>query len=266
MKKQKRRNKKQYKNNTAGELELLLKRYLRIQLRWDDSFNQRILNNIKVYCLLLRLINPIEIAISVIQREEMSLDILMVHKDLTHTELMKRGIFIIEPFRMSIKMDGQFLIYQIISISLVPKRKQQIHQRYLEKRGVCVDKNKKIFEESIALHEKMNGNRDKNYYDLLVPENILSPRRRRELRILICFNSSNRNGIHRNIVFCNRNKVKNYDCDQVLNKRKNLDGDKNKLIKLKFFLWPNHRLEDLSCMNRYWFDTNNDSRFSLVRI
>ena len=112
----------------------------------------------------------------------------------------------------------------------------------------------------------MNGNRDKNYYDLLVPQNILSPRRRRELRILICFNSSNRNGIHGNIVFCNRNKVKNYDCDQVLNKRKNLDGDKNKLIKLKFFLWPNYRLEDLSCMNHYWFDTNNDGRFSLVRI
>nr|WPW47831.1 hypothetical chloroplast RF19 [Fagus crenata]WPW47913.1 hypothetical chloroplast RF19 [Fagus crenata]WPW48159.1 hypothetical chloroplast RF19 [Fagus crenata] len=266
MKKQKRRNKKQYKNNTEGELELLLKRYLRFQLRWDYSFNQRIINNIKVYCLLLRLINPTEIAISAIQREEMSLDILMVHKDLTLTELMKRGIFIIEPVRLSVKTDGQFLLYQIIGISLVPKRKHQIHQRYLEKGGVYVDKNKKNFDESIALHEKMNGNRDKNHYDLLVPENILSPRRRRELRIIICFNSSNRIGIHRNTVFCNGNKVKNYDCDQVLNKRKNLDRDENKLIKLKFFLWPNYRLEDLSCMNRYWFDTNNGSRFSLVRI
>jgi hypothetical protein len=79
MKNQKRRNKKQYKNKTEGELELLLKRYLRFQLRWDDSFNQRILNKIKVYCLLLRLVNPTEIAISVIQREEMSLDILLVY-------------------------------------------------------------------------------------------------------------------------------------------------------------------------------------------
>ena len=118
MKKQKRRNKKQYKNNTEGELELLLKRYLRFQLRWDDSSNQRILNNIKVYCLLLRLINPIENAISAFQREEMSLDILMVHKDLTYTELKKRGIFIIEPIRMIIKMDGQFLIYQIENSNL----------------------------------------------------------------------------------------------------------------------------------------------------
>ena len=79
MKNQKRRNKKQYKSNAEGDLELLLKRYLRFQLRWDDFFNQRILNKIKVYCLLLRLINPIEIAISAIQREEMSLDILLVY-------------------------------------------------------------------------------------------------------------------------------------------------------------------------------------------
>nr|AGP51330.1 hypothetical chloroplast RF19 [Triticum aestivum] len=25
-------------------------------------------------------------------------------------------------------------------------------------------------------------------------------------------------------------------------------------------------LEDLACMNRYWFDTNNDNRFSMLRI
>ncbi|KAK4552640.1 hypothetical protein RGQ29_033021 [Quercus rubra] len=213
----KRRNKKQYKTNTETELELFLKRYFHFQLRWDDSLNQKIINNIKVYCLLLRLKNPREIAISAIQREEMSLDILMVRKGLTFTELMKKGILIIEPVRLSSKQ-------------------QQSHQRYLEKSSACLHKNKKDFDESIALHKKMTGNRDKNNYDFLFPEKILSPRRRRELRIRICFNSGNGNGIHRNTVFCN------------------------------FFLWPNYRLEDLSCMNRYWFDTNNGSRFSLIRI
>uniref|UniRef100_A0AAU7VF80 Protein TIC 214 n=1 Tax=Quercus brevicalyx TaxID=3228712 RepID=A0AAU7VF80_9ROSI len=263
----KRRNKKQYKTNTETELELFLKRYFHFQLRWDDSLNQKIINNIKVYCLLLRLRNPREIAISAIQREEMSLDILMVRKDLTFTELMKKGILIIEPVRLSVKTDGQFFIYQTIGISLVHKSKQQqSHQRYLEKSPACLHKNKKDFDESIALHKKMTGNRDKNNYDFIFPEKILSPRRRRELRIRICFNSGNGNGIHRNTVFCNVNKLKNCNCDQVLNKRKELYRDKNKLIKLKFFLWPNYRLEDLSCMNRYWFDTNNGSRFSLIRI
>ncbi|TYG76230.1 hypothetical protein ES288_D03G097900v1 [Gossypium darwinii] len=76
--KKKRRKKKQYKSNTEAELDFFLKRYLRFQLRWDDSLNQRIINNIKVYCLLLRQINPNEIVISSIQRGEMNLDILMI--------------------------------------------------------------------------------------------------------------------------------------------------------------------------------------------
>nr|YP_010689557.1 hypothetical chloroplast RF1 [Eustigma oblongifolium]WBR74661.1 hypothetical chloroplast RF1 [Eustigma oblongifolium] len=256
----KRKKKKQYKSNTEAELDFFLKRYLLFQLRWDDFLNQKMINNIKVYCLLLRLINPREIAISSIQRGEMSLDIMPIQKNLTLTELMKKGIFIIEPVRLSVKNDGQFIMYQTISISLVHKNKYQTNQKCQEKRYV----DKKNFDKSIARHQRITGNSDKNHYDLLVPENILSPRGRRELRILICFNSKNRNGIDRNPVFCNVNNVKN--CSQFLDESKDLDRDKNKLIKLKFFLWPNYRLEDLACMNRYWFDTNNGSRFSMVRI
>nr|YP_010568995.1 hypothetical protein RF1 [Prunus laurocerasus]UZC57302.1 hypothetical protein RF1 [Prunus laurocerasus] len=247
----KHRNKKQYKINTKAEFDFFLKRYLHFQLRWDDSLNKKIINNIKVYCLLLRLINPREITISSIQRGEMSLDILMIKKDLTLTELIKRGILIIEPIRLSIKNDGKFIMYQTIGISLVHKSKHQINQRYREKKHA--DKNSN---EAITKHQKMTGNRDKNHYDLFVPENILSPRRRRELRILICFNYENR---HRNAAFCNGNKVNS----QVLDKSKKY---KKKLIKFKLFLWPNYRLEDLACMNRYWFNTNNGSRFSMVRV
>nr|YP_010175630.1 hypothetical chloroplast RF19 [Pterospermum menglunense]QSL98890.1 hypothetical chloroplast RF19 [Pterospermum menglunense] len=256
----KRRKKKQYKSNTEVELDLLLKRYLRFQLRWDHSLNQnqRIINNIKVYCFLLRLINTNEIVISSIQRGEMNLDILMIQKDLALRELMKKGILIIEPVRLSVQNDGQFILYQTISISLVHKNKHQINQRYQEQN--YIDKNN--FDESIARHQKMTENKDKKNYDLFVPENILSPNHRRELRIRIYFNSRDKNGMHRNPVFLNNVK----GCGQVLNKNKHLDSDKKKLIKLKLFLWPNYRLEDLACMNRYWFNTNNGSRFSMVRI
>uniref|UniRef100_A0AAU6N9U3 Protein TIC 214 n=1 Tax=Alchemilla orbiculata TaxID=478366 RepID=A0AAU6N9U3_9ROSA len=247
-------NKKQYKNNTKAkaEFDFLLKRYLHFQLRLDDILNKKIINNIKIYCLLLRLINPREITISSIQRGEMSLDILMIQKNLTLTEFIKRGILIIEPIRLSIKNDGQFIMYQTIGISLVNQSKHKINQKSREKTNV--DKN---YDEVITKYKKMIGNRDKNNYDLFVPENLLSPRLRREFRILICFNSSNRNDMDKNSASVNRNKVNH----KVLDKSK-----ENKLIKLKLFLWPNYRLEDLACMNRYWFDSNNGSRFSMVRI
>nr|QGU83955.1 hypothetical chloroplast RF19 [Homalium racemosum] len=256
--KKKHRKKKQYKSNTETELDFLLKRYLCFQLKWNDSLNQKIITNIKVYCLLLRLTNPREIILSSIQRGELSLDILMIQKDLTLTELMKKGIFIIESTRLSVKNDGKFIMYQTINSLLVHKRKQQINQRYREK--TYIDKNN--FTESIVIDQSLTRNKDKNNYDLLVPENLLSSKHRRELRIIISFNSKNGNDINTEII--NNNNIKN--CAHIIDKSKGFNRDKNKLIKFKIFLWPNYRLEDLACINRYWFDTNNASRFSMVRI
>nr|YP_010830458.1 hypothetical protein RF1 [Lappula monocarpa]WFF50172.1 hypothetical protein RF1 [Lappula monocarpa] len=242
--------KKQYKSKTEAEMDLFLKRYLLFQLRWDDSLNQRIINNIKVYCLLLRLNNPRKITISSIQQGELCLDIMLIEQNLTFPELMKKGLFIIEPTRVSVKNDGQFIMYQIIGISLVHKSKYKTsNQRYHEQRYI----DKTHFNESISEYQKRIRNRDKNDFDLLVPENILSSKRRRELRILICFNSKSGKGVDRNPVCYNENWAKKI-------------RDKNELIQFKFFLWPNYRLEDLACINRYWFNTNNGSRFSMLRI
>nr|QFQ38366.1 hypothetical chloroplast RF1 [Fordiophyton huizhouense] len=253
----KRQKRKQYKSNTEAELDFVLKRYLRFQLRWNNFLNQKITNNIKVYCLLLRLVNPKEIAISSIQDGETSLDILMIQKDFTLRELMKKRILIIEPVRLSIKNDGQFLMYQTLNISLVHKSEYQLNQSYREKH--YIDRNN--YTNYIVRHpnQRITENRD---YGLVIPERIFSTKWRRELIIRICFYSRNRNLISNNSVFCNN--VKNYD--QVLDKSQNIYRDKIELIQLKSFLWPTYRLEDLSCMNRYWFDTNNGSRFSLLRI
>nr|YP_010550774.1 hypothetical chloroplast RF1 [Sonerila obliqua]UTM92919.1 hypothetical chloroplast RF1 [Sonerila obliqua] len=253
----KRQKRKQYKSNTEAELDFVLKRYLRFQLRWNNFLNKKITNNIKVYCLLLRLVNPKKIAISSIQGGETSLDILMIQKDFTLRELMKKRILIIEPVRLSIKNDGQFLMYQTLNVSLVHKSEYQLNQSYREKH--YSDRNN--YTNYIVRHpnQRITENRD---YGLVIPERIFSTKWRKELIIRICFNSRNRNIILNNSVFCNN--VKNYD--QVWDQSQNFYRDKIQLIQLKSFLWPTYRLEDLSCMNRYWFDTNNGSRFSLLRI
>nr|YP_010132888.1 hypothetical chloroplast RF1 [Clerodendranthus spicatus]QWE36224.1 hypothetical chloroplast RF1 [Clerodendranthus spicatus] len=258
MKKGKKR--KQYKSNTEAELDFFLKRYLLFQLRWDTTLNQRMINNIKVYCLLLRLIDPRKITISSIQKREISLDKMLIQKNLTLSELMKKGVLIVEPLHLSGKKDGQFIMYQTIGISLLHKSKYQIDQKYQEQRYVS----RTNLDETISPHQRITENRDKNHFDLLVPENILSFKRRRKVRILICFNSKNENYIDRNPVFWNRKNIKN--SSRVSHDNNYLDREKNQLMKLKLFLWPNYRLEDLACMNRYWFDTNNGSRFSMLRI
>nr|YP_010832130.1 hypothetical chloroplast RF19 [Caragana acanthophylla]WFG51264.1 hypothetical chloroplast RF19 [Caragana acanthophylla] len=232
------------RNDLKGERDFLLEKYLGFHLNYHSSLQERIMNNIKFYCLLIRLKNIKKFFIISIQRGDLSLDTMAIqnHTDFTltgfkdNTELVEKQFFFIEPVRLSRKNYEQFFMYQTTSLSLIHKKKRQMFQRNPEKKGV-----------------------DKNHYDLLVPENILSTRRRRELRILICFNPRNTNTIN-----YNENK-RNNGC-QVLAKNKDLDREKKKLMNLKFFLWPNYRLEDLACINRYWFDTHNGSRFSILRI
>ncbi|KAG9455514.1 hypothetical protein H6P81_000022 [Aristolochia fimbriata] len=178
-----------------------------------------------VYCLLLRLINPNEIAISSIERGEICLDVMLIDKELTVRELITKGIFIIEPVRLSLKRDGQFLMYQTLSISLAHKSKHKTNPRF--RKGKYVDEINPNFDGSIAQDRKTLGNRDENHYDFFfLPENILSPVRRRELRILMDFNCGNGNVVDRNTVLCNGINIKN--CVQFLDENKYLDIDTNK--------------------------------------
>nr|YP_011028232.1 hypothetical protein RF1 [Epidendrum porpax]WNS59644.1 hypothetical protein RF1 [Epidendrum porpax] len=252
--------KEQYKIDNEMELDFFLKKYFLFQLRWNDPLNKKIMKNIRIYCFLLRLINPKEIAISSIQRGEINIDEMLIQKDLVLTELIRKGIFIIEPICLSIKRDKKSLIYQTMDISLVDNNKHQTNKRYTKKRYI----EKGGFQKYISRHSNIFLSGDKNYYDLLVPENILYSRRRREFRIRICFNSRNFNVVDRNPRFCNENKIIN--CGQFLNEDKDINTDRENFMKFKLFLWPNYRLEDIACMNRYWFDTNNSSRFSMSRI
>nr|YP_009766400.1 hypothetical chloroplast RF19 [Goodia macrocarpa]QIS96852.1 hypothetical chloroplast RF19 [Goodia macrocarpa] len=262
--------KKKSKNKIEAELNFLLRKYWGFHLKWKGYLNQKILNNIKVYCLLIRLINLKKIAIASIQRGELSLDVMVIKKQkYWHLsrfnkikELIQKGIFIIQPVRLSKKNNEQFFMYQTIVLSVIPKRKRQIYQRYPQKSNVY----KKNFYKYITRtrDQKRIENKEKNNPDLLLPENILSDRRRRELRILICFNPKNTNSVHRNTIFYKNYKVNN--CCQVLTKNKDLHRNKKKLMNFNFFIWPNYRLEDLACINRYWFHTHNGSRFSIVRV
>nr|WAB65012.1 Ycf1 protein [Plantago asiatica]WAB65032.1 Ycf1 protein [Plantago asiatica] len=230
------------KKKKKSQLDSFLERYLLFQCKWwDSTLDEKLMNNIEVYCLLLRLMDPRKILLSSIQTREIDLDRLTIQTSLTHAELLKKGILIIEPIRLFGKIDGQLLMYQTISTSLVDKSKYQTNPKYQEERYVS-----------------------KNHFDFLIPENILSFRHRRKLRILISLNSKYRNDENRNLLFWNEKNRKN--SNQASPENKGLNIEENALMKLKLFLWPNYRLEDLACMNRYWFNTNNGSRFSMLRI
>nr|YP_009769233.1 hypothetical chloroplast RF19 [Clitoria ternatea]QIS99934.1 hypothetical chloroplast RF19 [Clitoria ternatea] len=262
--------KKKDNDKMKAELNFLLRKFFTFHLAWNNSIGQNIFKNVKVYCLLIRLQNIKEIVIASIERGEFDLNIMMIHNqnNFILTDLSKnkdekwKEMLIIEPVRLSRKNNKQFFMYQITGLSLIHKNKGKINQRYAEKRDIDKKKIEKYITRRKA--QKITEKQEKKNYDLFIPENILSPRRCRELRILICLNPRNRNNMHKNTIFYNENKVINYF--QVLTTKKDLDRDTKKLMNFKIFLWPNYRLEDLACINRYWFNTHNGSRFNILRI
>lgn len=151
-------------------------------------------------------------------------------------------------------------------------------------------------DEFIARQKKLTETTDKKNYDFFVPDNLLSPKGRREFRIQFFLLTPEfwikrirrrLFGVIRTLmgILMDRKMVKFlFLKDRGLFKYQNLEklaysnpvdrhyvenldsNKKKKLNKLKFFLWPNYRLEDLACMNRYWFNTTDGSRFSMLRI
>nr|YP_009522740.1 ycf1 [Vicia sepium]AXQ37221.1 ycf1 [Vicia sepium] len=235
-----------YRKDLNGEQNFLVDHYFSVYMDTPvGSVIDKLHDDFTLYLLLGRLKKLKNFLITSIKKTDLDFEMMMrlEMEDTSYTEcrdveeLGDNLLFFIEPIRISIKNYEQFFIYQTISISL--KHKRKILKRNSEKN-------------------------DKNNYDLLVPENLLSTRRRRELRILICLNHRNSNTLHRNTINDNEKKINK--SSHVLTKNKDLDSDTKKLINLKFFLWPNYRFEDLACMNRYWFDTHNGSRFSILRI
>nr|YP_009994280.1 Ycf1 protein [Cuscuta nitida]QNP08407.1 Ycf1 protein [Cuscuta nitida] len=228
------------KDSTQSNLEFFLKKYLIFQLRGGITFNQSFFKNIQIFCLLLRLKKKKKIMLSCIQRRKLNLRIVprineKVTKNFDVPELFKKTGFFFDPLPLSLKTNGKFITYQTISTSLIEKIKHQINKTYQKQRIIQT--------------------RDNNHFDQLILENLLSSKRRRELRILICLNSNKWNGVDTNSFVCNNN----------ISKKVNQFWDKKKKY-IEFFLWPSYRLEDLACMNRYWFDTHNGSRFNLLRI
>nr|BCA77726.1 hypothetical protein RF1 [Chamaecyparis formosensis]BCB63477.1 hypothetical protein RF1 [Chamaecyparis formosensis]BCB63726.1 hypothetical protein RF1 [Chamaecyparis formosensis] len=141
--------------------------------------------------------------------------------------------------------NDRFFVYKIASLFLKLKKKKidvNLFDRSQRRRKIhpIEDVNEKISSSFIF-------------------EDVFLPRRRRELRILNLLNLENHSD---ESVRFNSKEIPN---DQgLMKKNEYLIVDTRQ--KIRRFLWPRYRLEDLICMNRFWWNTNNGSRSVMLRI
>uniref|UniRef100_UPI0030FF08BA hypothetical chloroplast RF1 n=1 Tax=Equisetum variegatum TaxID=231678 RepID=UPI0030FF08BA len=142
-------------------------------------------------------------------------------------------------------LDDQILMYKTISVLL--KFKKRFKKRF--------DKN--LFSQctTCLLVEDFEKKTNSNLYNL---EDLLLPRRRRETRILrTLFSQQSSQDLMKDPA----------DMGPIEDQKK--QGYFNPLNQsqiTKRFIWPSFRFEDIACMNRFWFNTNNGSRFTMLRI
>ena len=180
------------------------------------------------------------ISLSAKMRENLDLFRLLFCRDIGINKLT-----IYSEHRLPHVLDDQILMYKVVSLFLKSK------SRFKRNSDL------KNLNESISRIE-MFQNKQKMNFALFNIEDIILPKHRKELKVL-------------NLLDLNKNKILNLNKDFLKeNKEKKIKlqkiQDQNKNLTIKHFLWPSFRLEDLACINRFWFNTTNGSRFSMLRI
>ena len=181
------------------------------------------------------------ISFSARMREDLDLFRLLFCRDIGINQLT-----INSEHRLPRILDDQILMYKIVSTLL--KVKNRFKKRL----------NLNIFDE-FEPHIEFFQNNEKTKINSFSLEDILLPRHRREFKILNFLHLENFNQkTNFNKDFLKKNSQKKIKSNQILNE--------NPDLIIKRFLWPSFRLEDLSCINRFWFNTNNGSRFTMLKI
>nr|YP_009547266.1 conserved hypothetical chloroplast protein Ycf1 [Pentagramma triangularis]AYW14922.1 conserved hypothetical chloroplast protein Ycf1 [Pentagramma triangularis] len=175
----------------------------------------------------------------------------------TTTKLdLLHNLSVISSHRLALVFDDQDLLYRIINPLL--KFKSRLISR--AKRRLY----KNIYNDSyiskllhILTERNYKNSRSYNIDDLLLP------RRRREFRFLRCLLISKNSdlGLYSSHFNSEIEKIPNSE-----KKHSPYLPELNEIQKIKRFLWPSHRLEEVACASRFSFGVTTGSRFATLRI
>lgn len=180
------------------------------------------------------------ISLSAKMRENLKLFRLLFCRDIGINKLT-----INSEHRLPRVLDDQILIYKIVSLFLKSKKRLKNNSDF------------KNLNKSTSRIEIFQKNQKINF-DLVNLEDIILPKHRKELKVLNLLDLNKNKILNLNKNFLKENKEKEIKLQKI--------QDQNKNLIIKHFLWPSFRLEDLACINRFWFNTTNGSRFSMLRI
>nr|YP_009549591.1 conserved hypothetical chloroplast protein ycf1 [Histiopteris incisa]AYW16747.1 conserved hypothetical chloroplast protein ycf1 [Histiopteris incisa] len=169
----------------------------------------------------------------------------------------KLGLFsdlcILSAHRLPILFDDQNLVYKIINPLLKFKSRS--------KRGFKKRLYRNVYSNtSVSNLLFITAEMDKKQSRIYNIEDLLLPRRRREFRFLrsLLISRSQKPGAQ-----CLHSIS---EIEQTHSSREFQLSKLSEVQKIKRFLWPSHRLEELACTDRFCFNITTNSRFAILKI
>nr|QJQ36571.1 conserved hypothetical chloroplast protein ycf1 [Pyrrosia lingua] len=164
---------------------------------------------------------------------------------------------VLSAHRLSILLDDQNLLHKIINPLVKFKfiLKTRVGKRMYKK--VCGD----TYISNLSLIVKEVNKRQSHLYNV---EELLLVRRRREFRFLrsLLISKSPKLGAH----YFDSKFDSNSKIDRIRSSKEYKLSELRGVQKIKRFLWPSHRLEELACTGRFCFNVTTGSRFTTLKL
>nr|YP_010889808.1 hypothetical chloroplast RF19 [Pyrrosia adnascens]WJJ69656.1 hypothetical chloroplast RF19 [Pyrrosia adnascens] len=224
--------------------------------RWKWKSEAK-LENLRGLTAIVRMLGDDCDLIALCANTNVDSDLLNLYFNATTKLDLLDDLSILSAHRLSILLDDQNLLYKIINPLLKFKfrLKTRVGKRMYKR--VCSD----IYISKLSLIAKEVNRRQSHLYNV---EDLLLVRRRREFRFLrsLLISRSTKLGINYfDSKFDSTSKI-----DRIQNSKDYKLSELRGFQKIKRFMWPSHRLEELACTGRFCFNVTSGSRFTTLKL
>nr|QXO90707.1 hypothetical protein Ycf1 [Pyrrosia assimilis] len=224
--------------------------------RWKWKSEAK-LENLRGLTAIVRMLGDDCDLITLCMNTNVDSDLLNLYFDATTKLDLFDDLSILSAHRLSILLDDQNLLYKIINplLKLKFRLKTRVGKRMYK--GVCND----IYISKLSLIAKEVNKRQSHLYNV---EDLLLVRRRREFRFLrsLLISRSPKLGAHYfDSKFDSISKV-----DRIKGSKEYKLSELRDVQRIKRFMWPSHRLEELACTGRFCFNVTTGSQFTTLKL
>nr|YP_009690981.1 conserved hypothetical chloroplast protein ycf1 [Pecluma dulcis]QEG57761.1 conserved hypothetical chloroplast protein ycf1 [Pecluma dulcis] len=224
--------------------------------RWKWKSEAK-LENLRSLTAIVRMLEDDHDLVTLCANTDVDSDLLDLYVNATTNLDLSYDLSVLSAHRLSILLDDQNLIYKLINplLKFKSRLKNRVGKRLYKR--VYSD----IYISKLLLIAKEVNKKRSHAYNV---EDLLLPRRRREFRFLRSLLNSRSPKLRAHFFGPKSGSISKVDWIQ--SSKEYEPSELRGAQKIKRFLWPSHRLEELACTGRFCFNVITGSQFTILKL